>query len=549
VRRLRAALRWLDPWAASLLGVLVALGVVILLATPGPWQSVVGDRPPVQAAPSRPADIAVFVQGGRGARCTGVLWLHAEYERPSLTACVLAPPTLGLVAGGGYAPVDRLVGDIGPGRAAAALGASLDVRMDAWVVMTREALRVAVPTMFPDGEQLAQRRESRRATAAWGGVGGVLRAWPLQYETLAEALPKAPFGTLNIVGFSNYVLGFGFVKSDLDLQEATSLAQLLRDLEPGQVRVRAVPAVLEQSREARAWRVDAAALERLRASLAFGVRPPAGLPRVERRRVSTTVVVAAPPAGAAGGAYVDELRRRLRASAGASVRVETVRTPAGGSLAGAVSRRLDQGRPLAVVIAAALPPTVEPATDVAAQIGAAAAVLRARAQPGLVCAPALPAAGEAAELEALLREGILPVAPAPPAMATAVVWDAGTARVVARANAATLVRACWPRALAPSLVSTRQGFSYAAARGAEVAVVGPDAVRAESTAARLRIYGFAAQAATGARWTPPLLVRAVYYRAAGRRAAFALAGDLALPPAAVLAEPEAPAPVALGLVR
>ena len=42
VKLLRAVVRRLDPWAALLLGGLLALGVVILLATPGPWQRVVG---------------------------------------------------------------------------------------------------------------------------------------------------------------------------------------------------------------------------------------------------------------------------------------------------------------------------------------------------------------------------------------------------------------------------------------------------------------------------------------------------------------------------
>ena len=550
MRRLRAALRWLDPWAASLLGVLVALAVVILLATPGPWQRVVGETTRVQLAPSRPTDMAVFVLGGRGSRCTGVVWLHADYEAPSLTACVLAPSTLGLVGGGGYAPVDRLVTDVGPKQAAAALGASLGVDIDAWATVTREALRVAVPTMFPTGDQMALRREFRRVTAAWAGVGGVAHAWPRQYETLAAALPATPFSSVNIVGFSNYVLGFGFVKSDLDLQGAASLAQLLQGLKPGHVRVRAVPAVLERCRRARAWRLDTAALEQLRGSLAFGVTPPPSQPAVERRRVSATVVVAAPPAGAAGQAYLAALRRRLRTSAGAPVRVEALRVPAGESLADAVGRRLDEGRPLAVVIAAGLAPPEEPAADVAAQIEAAAAALRGRAQPGMVCAPAPSAGDTAASLAVALEDTGLPVAqvPAPAATTAGAVWDAGAARGAARANAATLVRACWPGALAPGLASSRLRFSYAAALSSAVAVVGPETGRAENVAERLRTYGFAA-AVTATRWSPPLQVSAVYYRSGGRRAALALAGDLALPPAAVMAEPDAPAQVTLAMER
>ena len=45
---LRAVMRRLDPWAAIVLGGLLAMGVVILLATPGPWQKVVHTQPPVR---------------------------------------------------------------------------------------------------------------------------------------------------------------------------------------------------------------------------------------------------------------------------------------------------------------------------------------------------------------------------------------------------------------------------------------------------------------------------------------------------------------------
>ena len=377
MRILRAALRWLDPWGASLLGVLVALGVVILLATPGPWQR--GEAPPVKLAESPPEDIAVFVQGGRGARCTGVLWLHADYVGESLTVSVLAPPTQGLVNGGGYAAIDRLVTDVGPRQAAAALGRALGVTLDAWAVLDRQALRLAVPAMFPVGEQMAQRREFRRATAAWAGVGGAAETWSRQYELLAKALPDSPFRALNIVTFANYVLGFGFVRSDLDLRGASSLAQLVRGLEPEQVWVRAIPAVLEQCRQARAWRVDTAALEQLRASLAFGVRPPRSQLTVDERQLAATVVVTDPPAGVPGRAYLVELRRFLRRSAGAPVRLEVLRAGGDSTLAEAVGRRLDEGRPLAVVIADALaPPPGADADRIYARIAGAAAVLRDR---------------------------------------------------------------------------------------------------------------------------------------------------------------------------
>ena len=63
MRFLRAVAQRLDPWAALLLGVLLALGVVILLATPGPWHRVVGPPSAVQLEPPPPEDVAVFVLG------------------------------------------------------------------------------------------------------------------------------------------------------------------------------------------------------------------------------------------------------------------------------------------------------------------------------------------------------------------------------------------------------------------------------------------------------------------------------------------------------
>jgi hypothetical protein len=88
VNRLRAAARRLDPWAALLLGGLLAMGVVILLATPGPWQRVVGQEPPVRLEAPAPDDVALFVMGGRGGSCSGVVWLHLDSEKKALARCL-----------------------------------------------------------------------------------------------------------------------------------------------------------------------------------------------------------------------------------------------------------------------------------------------------------------------------------------------------------------------------------------------------------------------------------------------------------------------------
>ena len=144
MKLLRAVLARLDPWAALLLGVLLALGVIILLATPGPWHKVVGAAPAVQLTPPEPKDIAVFALGGIDGACTGIVWLHVDQVRPSLTAVVLAPETQGFVPGASFMPLRRIVDDVGPGVAATALGQALDVSMEAWITLDGEALRLVL---------------------------------------------------------------------------------------------------------------------------------------------------------------------------------------------------------------------------------------------------------------------------------------------------------------------------------------------------------------------------------------------------------------------
>ena len=221
---LRAVARRLDPWAALLLGGLLAMGVVILLATPGPWQRVVGQEPPVRLEAPAPDDVALFVMGGRGGSCSGIVWLHLDAERQALTAVVVAPRVSGFSPTDGYAPLAAIAGSAGPSAAAEALGGALGVSMDAWIALDRKALDLAVEPMFPMNEVRAARTRYRAARAAWRGLGGDEDAWATQYESLRVALPQVAFEELGVVAFSNYVLGFGFVRSDLTLQGATSLA-------------------------------------------------------------------------------------------------------------------------------------------------------------------------------------------------------------------------------------------------------------------------------------------------------------------------------------
>ena len=267
-------MRRLDPWAAIVLGGLLAMGVVILLATPGPWQKVVHTQPPVRLEAPAPDDVAVFVMGGRGGSCSGVLWLRVDAARKALTAVVVAPRVSGFSPTDGYAPIAAIAGSAGPSAAAQALGGALGVSMDAWVALDRSASDLAIQGMFPASAPRAARTRYREARSAWRGRGGEATAWATQYASLRVALPQVAFDELSVVAFSNYVLGFGFVRSDLTLQGVTSLAGALRDVDPGLVDVRAAPVVVERSRGGEVWHADASRVEPLRQSLAMGMRPP-----------------------------------------------------------------------------------------------------------------------------------------------------------------------------------------------------------------------------------------------------------------------------------
>ena len=119
----------------------------------------------------------------------------------------------------------------------------------------------------------------------------------------------------------------------------------------------------------------------------------------------------------------------------------------------------------------------------------------------------------------------------------------------ARANVATLVRACWPGALAPRLAATRLGFSFAARRRTTVGVSAPSSRVAASATALLGTWGYQTTSVQATDWTPQRPGRGVYYRAGMLRAALSLAGDLGLQAAAVVADEGAPTALTLSLKR
>ena len=550
--------RRLDPWAALLLGVLLALGVVILLATPGPWHRVVGPPSVVQLEPPPPVDVAVFVLGGGGAGCTGVVWLHIDHVKPSLTAVVVAPDTQVFVPRGGFAPIRYVVRDVGPRAAVGALGEALGVTFDAWVTVDRRALRLALESMSPASEGHASFREYRRATAAWEGRNGRGAVLPGQYRALGLALSRASYDTMNVVAFANYILGFGYVSSDLDLQGVTSLATAFKALVPARVHVQAVAAVVETCRGVDAWRVDRVALGRLHRALVAGDTPPPPALRPKRLRRPARVLVVLP--GAPGAeAYVAQVRRSLRRSVGAPIAVRSLVVSGPGDAAQRVAALARRWRPLAVLVAPLLK-----ARSSAGMVGAAARLrsvgsyLRLSGRPAVMSGSLpLPAgngpSAESAAMAAAAQAGSLPVsdlAVLERASAKPPASVASRARAVARANVQTLVRACWPGVLSPKLASTRLAFEFAASRRTRVAVFAPSASAAARVATALRLWGYDAQPARGSAGSNSAgAAVTISFREGMRRAALALAGDLGLRRTAVVADDGAPAALTLDLQK
>ena len=561
MRLLRAVLGRLDPWAALLLGVLLALGVVILLATPGPWHRVVGPAPPAELAPPRPTDVAVFARGGADNTCTAVVWLRVDHVRPALTAVVLAPETQGFVPGGGFSPLRRIVDEVGPSAAAAAMGEALGVPMDAWVAIDKQAMQLALAPQSLAGEARAPLLEYMRAQAAWEGHGPARRVWTTQYQALGSTLARLPFERINIVAFSNYVLGFGHVQSDLNLQGAASLATTFKALLPTDIDVRGAAVIVETCRSGEAWRVEPAAIEQLRQSLEIGISPPPVGTSVTLSPRAARVLVVLPGPGYRSDAYVRAVRRRLRQSAGAPIAVRAVKAPRWDGLVTRAIAATEAWRPLAVLVAPAISVgDAETAGAAAAALRGLGEKLRGAGQPAVMSAP-LPAettttATPAADpLAAAVRAGGQPVSPltgpsgaAAGTQLVATDLDA-TLKAAAKANVATLVRACWAGALAPRLPSTRLGFSFAARRRTTVGVSADSSRAASAIMTKLQTWGYQTTSIQTTGWAPRLRGRAVYFRDGMRRAALSLAGDLGLTAVAVVADNGAPAPVTLSLGR
>ena len=390
----RAVPRRLDPWAALLLGVLVTLGVIILLATPGPWHRVVpavATHPPL-APPPPPRDVAVFVNGPRLEGCAGVVWLHIDYTQARFTAVVVTPSLTCLLPGAGLQPLSEIVDQAGPKAGAQALGQCLGVRFGAWITIDPLAVRAALPGFFTSATKLLHPRPVP-LVGVWNLRQPPAKALQRQVRYLRLILKDGSAGELNLVGFVNYIIGSTDVSTSLTLQAVSAIGAALNLTDAGDLVTTSLPVTVERRGHYQRWLPVPDALLALRQSLAFDATSPVYPATVAARPAGRTVVVLTSPLGRWTARYRTAFQAELRRYGVRGVRVE-LRACAGPAAAG---RALDPGRarpPLGVVIAVGRSAAgTTSATRTGAVLDAALAGVRVAWLPAVVSeAPGAPVA-------------------------------------------------------------------------------------------------------------------------------------------------------------
>ncbi len=542
--RLRAVLRRLDAWAALVLGVLVTLGVIILVATPGPWHVVVKSTPQVRLVAPPPSDVAVFVNGTSSpGRCTGVVWLHLRYDSPALLCTVVPAELQGRLHGAGYQSLARIVRDAGPAAGSQALGEALEVEMKSWVYLGRSAVRTAFPRMFEDTGTLAMRARLRALARAWSGRGGAQGRFIVQTGSLRSAINGSSWVDLNLVAFVNYVLAAPGVDTDLGLQGASAIATVLKTAPPDQILVGALPVVELRCGRYRRWMPARLPLLALRQAFAFDATLPVSRPVVSHERLPSRVLVLTSPAPPTLlRAYGVGLERALRDSAGRRVAVDVA--PVATAVAAlSIVEGLAERPPLAVVVAIgrqrpAVPEGIEQGLRILLD------ALTAAGQPAIVSQ--VPVNDDAAwagvneAIDAAAAASGTPLSPVTPLLqgagSSGVPLDAALYSRWAALNAQALVRAVQPVYFAPRLLSTRSGFDYYQRTETSVAVAGPVPAQVAEQAASVANLGFAAVEGQQEEM-PSTGYRTLYYQPTALRPALILADELHLPEVAVTASP------------
>jgi hypothetical protein len=541
--------RRLDAWSVLLVGVLITLGVIILLATPGPWHRVVPEVPHVRIAPPPPADVAVFVvTGRRRPALQAALVVHIDYELPHVTVVLVPREVACRLPGAGLQPLSSIVTGAGPAAGAAGLGTALGIPVDGWVQVDPASLRKAFPAFMAQTDSIQATRVRLEAmNDPWVRHADPMADLARQLGFLRVAAsgwrPKA----LNVVAFGNYLLGATDVRTDLKLQGVSTLGAMMDRARPRDVTLGTLPVRVVTRGAYRLWVPEPHAALALSSAFAAGAGSPAMPPTATRQTAARTVVMLTQPLGPRATQVARALDSRLRRYGGAC-RVRMVACSTTAQAVRAVAARPARP-PLAVVVAfgrtasaSGTPARVEALDE------AAIAAAQTRSVPVIVSVPPLPdgprtatlaagieAAAAGADLAVSRADRLVPSRPAL-SVAAAHAWGAVTADLLARA--------VQPAFFAPALASTRLGFTFAGRRATVVAVVDANADRGERMRARLENDGWGTTALTASSLTT-LPVAAVFYRTGSLTAALSLAADLGLPRSQVEAAAGAPRPLTL----
>lgn len=548
----RAVRRRIDPWAALVLGVFVALAVIILLATPGPWHRVVGPAPHVQIVPPKPRDMVVFVGDVSGSdTCVGILWLRVDYAARDLVALVLPTQLQGFLPGAGFESLQKIVDDAGPAAGAAALSRIIGVRIGSWAALDSSALRLAFAQFFPVGDGRAEHAIFRSSWATWSVRPDTALAWARQLRFLAQGLGTGRLRGLNAVAFADYTLGSGDVTSDLNLQDAAALGAMLGRLLPGQVVVSALPAVEQTTAGSALWRLRTAPLLALRTTLDVGLLPVARPVVIARRATPARVVAVVPAIGGTARSYLKALHVALVRSSAVPVGVVPVvaaRDPL--VTAARLDAVLSVTSPQGVVVALGWGGGTR--AQLEATLDAVVPVLERRGQAAILSGVPqgldAPSRTRNQVIVAAAKESGLPLSAAATTMPRAA--PSAAARVTQAAitrwatlNAASLARACDPRLFAPRALATELGFDEYERTHTSVVVAGVASAALRTALVRLSEWGWPARALRTGDWAPTTSSSRVYYGPGLRVAARVLAQELGLSPRAVRPAAESPAVV------
>jgi hypothetical protein len=519
-----------------LLGVLLVLGVIILLATPGPWHRVVPATPRVQVGQGPPTDIAVFVHGvGSGRPCTAALWVHVRHDLPSVTAVVLPVRLACRLPAAGVQPLDEIVSAAGPAVAADALAERLGIRFDGWLALGQPALREAFPAgdagLAPSG-----RLRLRILTDTWGGQGDPARVGSAQVRFLWAVGQTWRPRRLNLIAFTNYILGAPDSLTDMKLQAVTAVAQTLSRTPPRRIVVGALPAVVYDNGAYERWLPEPSSLLAYRVSFAADAMPPALPLSVDTRSASDSVVVLVERRDAAVKAFVTALGAQVDDYAGRHLRIEMLVCAHLDEVHAALQQRRERRPPLAAVVAfGQAGADANDGDQLAALTRAALLGARVAGLPAVVSVPAGSSAAVAEVLSGVAEDEGFPYAAAitaaPEPSAVPGVSPRDAARSSGRLAAECLVRAVQPAFFSPRLPATRLGVDYYERGSFEIAVAGLEGPVTVRLLDRLRAMGYRPERIQGdgvsgdAALAVPLSLRF----AEGHRAeALCVAGDLGL---------------------